>query len=127
MHTFAWYVLLLRVIGVVFVGIGLPHAIESGANFINGWVNGQSPILLMTWGDVGGMVVTVVYAFWMLGLGLYLLFGGKWLVRKSLKGLAGQCVMCGYAIEGNLADRCPECGAARLDLRPRGHSDVAKL
>ncbi len=53
-------------------------------------------------------------------LGLYLFFGGKWVVRRLLKGVnwpgRSTCHKCGYELAGIEGGRCPECGTKRSDV-----------
>src|SRR5262245_61134316 len=49
-------------------------------------------------------------SFAQLGLGLYLLLEGRWVIGRIVRGLEGTCPRCGYDITGNQSGRCPECG-----------------
>ena len=46
-------------------------------------------------------------------LGLYLLLGGKWVIKLLFRGLGGKegyCPHCDYDVRGITSNRCPECG-----------------
>lgn len=44
-------------------------------------------------------------------IGLYLLFGGEWIVRLAIPSNRPYCPECGYDLCGlSESDRCPECG-----------------
>jgi len=45
-----------------------------------------------------------------LALGIYLFFGGRWLVDLAIPANRPYCVECGYDLTGAVANRCPECG-----------------
>jgi hypothetical protein len=40
--------------------------------------------------------------------------------RRSARLRAGQCVMCGYNLTGNVSGRCPECGTRLTDASSPG-------
>lgn len=42
-------------------------------------------------------------------LGLHLLLGGRWLIRRMLHGLDGTCPACGHPLPDE-GPRCTECG-----------------
>ena len=44
-------------------------------------------------------------------LGLYLFFGGEWIVNKAIPSNRPYCGDCGYDLSKNTASYCPECGA----------------
>ena len=45
-----------------------------------------------------------------LAFGLYLLFDGRWVIGRILRGLDGTCPKCGYDLKGVKGGVCPECG-----------------
>lgn len=44
-------------------------------------------------------------------LGLYLFFGGRWVVNKAIPSNRPYCHECGYDLSKS-SDTCPECGRA---------------
>ncbi|MBN1488771.1 MAG: hypothetical protein JXA69_02545 [Phycisphaerae bacterium] len=42
--------------------------------------------------------------------GLYLFFGGEWVVNLAIPGNRPYCPECGYDLSGARHSRCPECG-----------------
>lgn len=45
-------------------------------------------------------------------IGLYLFFGGRWIVDRAIPGNRNYCHECGYDLTGNLQGICSECGTA---------------
>lgn len=46
-------------------------------------------------------------------IGLYLVFGGKWLLNKMIPADRPYCPACGYDLSHSHGSYCPECGEAR--------------
>ena len=44
------------------------------------------------------------------GIGLYLFFGGKWIVDKAIPGNRPYCHECGYDLTNAAGNLCSECG-----------------
>jgi hypothetical protein len=44
------------------------------------------------------------------GVGLYLFFGGRWIVDKAIPGNRPYCHECGYDLRHCGSNCCPECG-----------------
>ena len=45
-----------------------------------------------------------------IGLGLYLFFGGKWIVDKAIPSNRPYCHECGYDLTNAAGNVCSECG-----------------
>lgn len=104
MSEVAWFSLLLRAIGVLvlvvagpgFIGyLGyLPLGIASGV----GW---EWYLPAIAW--LCGYVIAG-------GVAVYLIRGGKRIVRYCVDDLVGRCAVCGYPLTRVNGDVCPECG-----------------
>ena len=51
--------------------------------------------------------------------GLYLFFGGKWIVNRAIPGNRPYCPECGYDLTGNQSGHCTECGTSLPPARSR--------
>lgn len=45
-------------------------------------------------------------------IGLYLFFGGKWILNRIVPSNRPYCHECGYDLSHNGSPQCPECGVA---------------
>ena len=60
--------------------------------------------------------------------GLYLFFGGKWIVNRAIPGNRPYCPECGYDLTGNKSGHCTECGTAipSDESRVEHHNDESR-
>lgn len=127
-----WFRLMLKVVGVLLIGLGVPEVITTLL-----WM--LQLVVLSDWtfvsnyGSVGGAGSTMFgpedlfQVLMILGpavqvlLGLYLLFGGTWLVDRCIPSNRPYCPNCGYDLSHNTGARCSECG---VTLPPRDPADT---
>lgn len=115
MKSFAWFILLLRAVGIIFIALGLPQILQTVREWL---INVRLTDLLSASGaELSVRILREIQSLSMFAIGLYLLFGGKWLIRRCLRGLGNQCVMCGYPTSQIKDGRCPECGT-RIESDP---------
>jgi hypothetical protein len=79
-----------------------------------------------TWPELLNLLANALYA----AVGLYLFFGGKWIVDKAIPSNRPYCHECGYELTAATQNRCPECGTPfRLeDVMPKDIPDeIASL
>jgi hypothetical protein len=55
-----------------------------------------------------------------LALGLYLFFGGEWIVNRAIPSNRPYCPECGYDLSRSRREHCPECGVT-LPGTPESH------
>ena len=109
-----WFRLVLKAIGVLLIGFALPGVATLLANAGYRTMYGD-PFARLTgvaaqnwfrWQLVAGHVGDLVQ----LGLGLYLLFGGRWIADLAILSNRPYCPECGYDISEATGKCCPECG-----------------
>ena len=109
-----WFRLVIKAIGVLLVGFGTETLIEGviyGIAYleqITGMGGGMTffPTSYLIARPVGGLAVAA--------FGLYLFFGGAWIVNKAIPSNRPYCPECGYDLSHSAAGatNCPECGVA---------------
>jgi len=109
--------LLLKAVGVLIFARGLHMFLQQGFGIVYALAS-QSMGLPSLWWVVGTLVAAAVQ----LVIGLYLFFGGKWVVDKAIPGNRPYCHECGYDLTGLQRNRCPECDTPFKpeDVRPPG-------
>lgn len=114
-----WLRLVLKCIGILLIGMGLPEAIrQSGVlvqlyrMHVSARSQGSMPAFFGPNGPGLGYTVNVLAGFLQVAMGTYLLLGGKWVVNGLVPSNRPYCPDCGYPLGGVQGGACPECGAA---------------
>ena len=102
--------LVMKVLGVVFIGLALPRLV-GGIGQVTAYVvsnpgfpGGRPP------GWFWQVALTSLGHVLQLALGLYLFLGGRWIVDKAIPSNRPYCPECGYDLSTRTGDQCPECG-----------------
>lgn len=111
--------LLLRVIGVMLIGMSLPSALSSSIMLIFQKVPVAQVGFPMDVDTGVSLTAWVVRTYSQFAFGLYLLLGGKFFVNLCARGLGPGCTKCGYDLAGITSEECPECGAERETKQDR--------
>lgn len=125
-----WFTLLVRGVGLWLAAIGLMRGVETASNYFvtysqqQAFFFGSQPQTF--WGGtatptpvVREIVAVAIPSLIPMLVGLYLLFGGGWIVNRLCRSVIGCCQVCGYRVD-SLDDlgRCPECGTQPRDTKP---------
>jgi hypothetical protein len=99
-----WFRLVLKAIGVLFIGLSIEPLT---------WAIGS----IIDWGfdvstAIGWTVSSALAGVTLCSLGLYLFFGGEWIVNKAIPSNRPYCPECGYDLSKSKGGRCAECGTA---------------
>jgi hypothetical protein len=107
-----WFRLVIRAVGVAFIGFSLPLLGSQIANlvgYLEYWSSTAVSGNLQSWHFLGYLIGGIGQ----FALGVYCLAGGKWIVDKCIPSNRPYCPECGYDLSHNAhATQCPECGVA---------------
>ncbi|MCH8344127.1 MAG: hypothetical protein IH983_09070 [Planctomycetes bacterium] len=111
-----WFRLVLKAIGVLLVGLSLPDIVKLVAQMghfsvSRSFASGRFPVPPPpNWWWVWNLVAEAIGHLLELGVGLYLLLGGKWIVNLCIPSNRPYCPECGYDLSKATSANCPECG-----------------
>jgi len=119
-----WFRLVIKAIGVLLSALAMPSFVREtimilDAAFGGALSGGALPYsmvpghLLLSWS------LQILPTLTQLGVGIYLVVGGAWIVNKCIPSNRPYCPECGYDLSHHAASasNCPECGVA-LRQRP---------
>jgi hypothetical protein len=95
----------MKLLGVYFVVGGIQSLLMHLSQLI-----AMLTIRSMAGGQNWYYVLMIISPLAQLGLGLYLFFGGKWIVDKAIPSNRPYCHECGYDLTGAVGHVCNECG-----------------
>jgi hypothetical protein len=117
MTDYTWFKLLVRAIGLLLMGMGLPYFVSTLVNLVT-WALDQGgsqlgySYVLPYIPSVAGAAAESVF-------GLYLFLGANGVIARCLRDVRGHCPSCGYDVSAVSTGRCPECGT---EFKPPSHN-----
>src|SRR5690348_8345248 len=121
MSDFGWFKLLVRALGVLFLGLGVPHVLQVGAVLAIDWIWARGGASQRGWGTLISNAPYLLAYGAQAAFGYYLLMRGQLLIEHCLLGVRGRCAGCGYDLAAVTGPECPECGSPirRLGTTPK--------
>ncbi len=111
-----WFRLVLKAIGVLLIGLTIPTLSQVVLFILYNFMVGVTPLFVPR--SFGRQWITVAGPMLLFIFGLYLLFGGKWIVNLCIPSNRPYCPECGYDLSKATSANCAECGVKL----PRGNS-----
>ena len=107
---FAWFKLMVRLVGILLIGLGGPMVIWHIGRLLAASVP-DSP--MRTSASLHYELYSVGPGLLAYGsqvaMGLYLLLKGDWIIRKVVAQINGRCAVCGYDLANLKGSSCPQC------------------
>lgn len=121
MSEFAWFKLLVRLVGLLLVGLSVPMLLWYIGRFLAASIPGSpgrtsGSFDFELYNTLPGVLSYGVQA----GFGAYLFFRGEWVIQRVLAEIHGRCAACGFDLSGTRGGSCPECNTpiGRANTQP---------
>ena len=120
MSETAWFTLLLRALGLFIIIEMFPGTLGYLATIPQYLEGGFDPVYAIY------PIATLVGYLLSITAGIYLLTGGRRIVKYCTRDLVGRCAVCGYPLTKVTGAVCPECGVPFSGERAAVESDTNK-
>jgi hypothetical protein len=104
-----WFRLVTRALGVLLVGLSLPGTVTTAVAFLTSLLEQVNPAYSniqtfnFNWPYYVGASLQFLF-------GIYLFFGGNWIVNRCIPSNRPYCPDCGFDLSKATGTQCPECG-----------------
>jgi len=111
-----WFRLMIKGAGLLIIAQALPYLVQLAAALVDDLVS-LGLARTLTRFDASNMLRHVTQSGVLIVIGVYLLFGGKWILNKCAP-LGRFCPECGYDVSHGRSANCPECGTPLPNRAP---------
>ncbi len=115
-----WFRLVLKATGVLLIGLAVSDLLTLVIGVLDAVVFAERWTMYSPYGSqmtslgsakaVTSSLLSLLPSVAQVGFGLYLLFGGKWIVNLCIPSNRPYCPECGYDLSKTTSANCPECG-----------------
>lgn len=110
-----WFRLVIRAIGILLIGLSLPALCQGIGFIVYLFMESSGMPQSYTWIQTAYYGGGIAQA----SLGIYLIFGGTWIVDTCIPSNRPYCPDCGYDLSHSVTSTmCPECGVSLPTLSP---------
>lgn len=110
MSEFAWFKLLVRLVGLLLMGLSVPMLMWYIGRFLAASIPGSPARTSGSFNFEWYNTLPAVLSYGaQAAFGAYLFFRGDWVIRKVLSEIHGRCAACGFDLSGTTGGSCPEC------------------
>lgn len=104
----SWFRLSIRAIGILLIGLSLPHVLLTIYDLVARSMNEAYRSGQPYW-YIYELVLILSYASQGI-FGVYLLFFAEGLIRKCIADSLGRCAVCQFDLQRVSGNTCPSCG-----------------
>jgi len=110
MSEFAWFKLLVRLVGLLLLGFSVPMLLHViGRLLASGIPNSGMQTSMSLRIELSSNLPALIGDGAQAAFGAYLFFRGDWVIRRVLAEIHGRCAVCGFDLSAVKASSCPEC------------------
>jgi hypothetical protein len=117
---FAWFKLLVRLVGLLLIGLAGPMVLWYIGRMLTSTIpNSPTRTSYSFRYEIMTALPGILAYGAQLALGMYLFLKGDWVIRKVLAEINGRCSVCGFDLTNVKSGSCPECNTPfkKLELK----------